>query len=194
MGFKEIIARLSMAGKAKEKLFIIDANRLKDSSKGRLPPHEQIVILKRLARFAEQEKIAIHAVLEGQPLRVAEDGSTFNGIRVYYTGKKFEANELILRRFQQKKRTRDVTVITSDPTLISGIQEAGGKVMRGSTFRKALDSKGDKISQDGGRKRNRRRKPKSPDGQAKPDKPAEKRQNSTSPDNDRVRELIDLVE
>jgi len=200
MGFKDIVAKIIGGGQTKEKLYVVDASRLRDNRRGRLAPREQISILQRLARFAEQEKLAIEAILEGQPLRVADDGADFNGIKVYYTGKKWQIDELILRHIKQKLRTKEVTVITAETELIARVEAAGGKVMRASTFRKVLEGAGEDGSgpQDGDRRRPKRRR--GPRGPRKPrDDEAQGPESSSRParepqGGDRVRELIDLVE
>lgn len=176
------------------KAYLVDASKLDTGRKNKkLAPRDQIEIMKRLARFAKAEELHIEALFEGSPLRVAADGQSFNGIKVYYTGKKYSRPELMVRRYKKNARRPEVIVITSDKDVEEAAQHVGASLMSASTFGKALDVKtgGDGNEDRGGRSsRNRKRRPR-----RRPREKDNRKNESKGPKQDQsVRDLIDLVE
>ncbi|MCK4565229.1 MAG: hypothetical protein KAU94_11215, partial [Verrucomicrobia bacterium] len=53
--------------------------------KGKVPPRNQLQMLRRLSRFTEREKVGMVVVLSGSPLHKAPAGKKFEGITVLYS-------------------------------------------------------------------------------------------------------------
>lgn len=155
---------------------------------GRTSPSDQIQLLQRLARFAEKERIKLNAVLEGKELREVRNGGTYKGIVVHFADRSKSPSDIVVQLLKETLRRSPVTVITSDRHLEERVLVTGGTSMRGSTFKKALESVAGSSSgrnDSGGPRRrssrNRRRPPR------KKDKPGQDSDSS-------VRDLVDLVE
>ncbi len=198
MSLLDSIKNLFRPAEQSEKLYIVDASYVGDGKRGgRLSPRDQIDILKRLARFSEQESIQMIAVFEGNPLRVVDekDGGDFSGVRVYFTMKKYDRRELIFKHAKKSIRKADVMVITPDEELERRIADAGGKTMRASTFKKALEhvkvaGGGDR----GGGKRNSRRRSRKPRNNREQDGDQRPQQKKNGGGDTDVSKLIDLVD
>lgn len=134
-----------------KKLYIVDADSLEKSSQKQMPPHQQINILKQLAQFADKEKVNIHALLDGKPLRVVADGADFSGITVFFTRNKLSMEELTRKRVKAVRRSAPI-LISSNQKLESVVEAIGGQWMSNGTFKKAL---GIGESKPGGRERRR---------------------------------------
>ena len=123
-------------------VLVVDAVSLNESAgmKGKIPPRNQLQMLRRLARFAQREKIEVIAVLCGTPLNKAPAGKKFEEISVLYS-KSVEAHAKFLAKTTLSKGAGAVLVSGSAAT-----EKAAGsnvKKMRVSTFRKAFDIGGD---------------------------------------------------
>ena len=73
--------------KPAQTVLVIDTVSLNESlgMKGKVPPRNQLQLLRRLARFSQREKLAVVAVLSGAPLNKAPAGKKFEGITVVYS-------------------------------------------------------------------------------------------------------------
>ena len=119
-------------------MVIIDAVALSDyrNDRGRLRPQDQIQILKRLAAFVEREQLAITAVFQGRALREAADGSMYRGVRVKFTGDAHQIEDLIK---QLARRSPSAVVVTANRQIEQSLAGSANRLMRSSTFKKALD-------------------------------------------------------
>ncbi|MDF7807659.1 hypothetical protein P4E94_09435 [Pontiellaceae bacterium B12219] len=128
--------------KPAQTVLVIDAVSLNESSgaKGKLPPRNQLQILRRLARFSQREKIEVVAVLSGTPLNKAPAGKKFEDITVIYS-KSIEEHAKFVAKTTLSKGAGAVLVSGDDKAekLVGG----NVKKMRISTFRKAFDIGGD---------------------------------------------------
>ncbi len=182
--------------KSNKTVVVVDGVSLNEAlgMKGKVPPRNQLQMLRRLSNFAQREKIAMVVVLTGAPLHKAPAGKKFEEIKVVYS-KSLQAHAKYTVKIARSKG--------SDAILISGnaaVEKIAGramKTMRMSTLRKAFDfgggdADGSERSGGGDRKnRNRppRRRQQKPSTGKKPDRPAKE-----SSDADAINELIDLVD
>ena len=88
-------------GRRGKQLYIIDAAYLSGPGRGhgRLSPREQIQILQRLSRFAEQEGIRVQAVFEGRSLREVSNGEEFRGVTVFFAENGNEIPDLLMHLY-----------------------------------------------------------------------------------------------
>jgi len=204
-------------------LHVIDTTHLHESNGGPRPsPRDQFLLLQKLARFAEREKLNICAVLEGRPLREAADNEDFNGVRVVYAERADQLAEIVMQ--QVKRGGRDSVVITGDRQVEMLATQQNITTLRSSTFRKALDERdnggrnhsharggergGDRGGERGGdrnRRRRRPRPPRRPDDEKStgentrepssnaPGENSPRSQPQRQPSRDDVSDLIDLV-
>ncbi len=192
---------------ASKSVLVVDALALNESMgmKGKVPPRSQLQVLRRLARFAQREKLEMVAVLTGAPLNKAPAGKKFEDITVVYSDSP-ENHAKCLAKVAASKGSGAILVSGND-----GVEKAVGssvKKMRMSTFRKAFDTGNDGMDGEDrpvagenntGRSRGprppRRRQQKSRDNnnnqQNEPKPPREEKPMS---DADAINELIDLVD
>ncbi|MBN2161750.1 MAG: hypothetical protein JXR25_09185 [Pontiellaceae bacterium] len=184
--------------KPAQTVLVVDVVALNDSVglKGNVAPRNQLQSLRRLARFAQREKLEVIAVASGSPLNKAPAGKKFEGIVVLYSQNAEEHGRFLAKTVRSKG---------SGAILVSGTAEAekqlgsGALKMRISTFRKAFESGGDpepteRSSGNGNRgnrnPRNRsRQKPAVAQTENKPPRPQKEMSQA-----DAINELIDLVD
>lgn len=197
-------------------VLVVDAVSLNESmgQKGKMPPRNQLQMLRRLARFAQREKLEMVVVLSGAPLNKAPAGKKFEEINVAYS-KNMEEHAKYLAKAASSHGAGAV--------LVSGNAEAeklagsGVKKLRVSTFRKAFDVGGDNEggndrgdnNRSRGNRPPRRRQPKqgnssnnnnnnnNKDGSKNNNAPKQERppkQQQKLSESDAINELIDLVD
>ncbi len=186
--------------KSSKTVVVVDGVSLNEAlgMKGKVPPRNQLQMLRRLSRFTEREKVGMVVVLSGSPLHKAPVGKKFEGITVLYS-KSPEAHTKHVVKVAASKGTG--TIVVSGNAAVEKIALGRGLgVMRVSTFRKAFDfggtdSDGSSRPERGGSDRNnrnrppRRRQQKQPSGEKKPERPPKE-----SSESDAINELIDLVD
>jgi hypothetical protein len=190
--------------KASKTTVVVDGVSLSDAlgMKGKIPPRNQLQLLRRLSRFAEREKVVVVVVLSGSPLHKAPAGKKFEDITVLYS-KSTEAHAKHVAKVAASKGTGGI-VISGNAAVEKMALGRGLRVMRVSTFRKAFDiggneSEGNSRPERGGNERNnrnrppRRRQQKQSSGEKKPER-AQERPVKESSDADAINELIDLVD
>ena len=179
--------------KPAQTVLVIDTVSLNESlgMKGKVPPRNQLQLLRRLARFSRREKLAIVAVLSGSPLNKAPAGKKFEGVTVVYS-KSIEDHARYLVRTANAKGSG--AVLVSGSAAAEKLRSGAAKNLRISTFRKAFDStsdsEGPERSSSGGRgnrpPRKNRQKPSS--------EPKQERPPREMSEADAINELIDLVD
>ena len=200
-------------------VLVVDAVSLNESAgmKGKIPPRNQLQMLRRLARFAQREKIEVIAVLCGTPLNKAPAGKKFEDVTVLYS-KSAEAHAKFLAKTTVSKGAG--AVLVSGSAVTEKAAGNGVKKMRVSTFRKAFDIGGDgeggseRSSEGGNRSRGARPQRRRPQKQNKGDNTgsggnggnsgntnnnnkSEQKQDRKPKENseaDAINELIDLVD
>ena len=85
-------------------VLVVDAVSLNESAgmKGKVPPRNQLQMLRRLARFAQREKIEVVAVLCGAPLNKAPAGKKFEEIVVLYSKSPEDHAKFLAKTVQSK--------------------------------------------------------------------------------------------
>ncbi len=181
-------------------VLVIDAVSLNESMgmKGKVPPRNQLQMLRRLSRFSQREKIEVIAVLTGSPLNKAPAGKKFEGIVVLYS-KSIDQHAKFLAKTAAGKGSG--AVLVSGNAAAEKLAGRSIKKMRISTFRKAFDVGGDNDNSDRGdnnRGRNnrpqRRRPAKQSNNSNKGNEPKKERPPKEVSDADAINELIDLVD
>jgi len=83
----------------KSKVVVIDGISLAESlgMKGDLAPRTQLQLLRRIARFAEREKLEVIAVLSGEALNKAPAGEKFEQVLVLYSNSPKEHASFLLK-------------------------------------------------------------------------------------------------
>ena len=123
-------------------VLVVDAVSLNESlgMKGKVPPRNQLQMLRRLARFAQREKIELIAILTGAPLNKAPVGKKFEGVTVLYS-KSPDKHAKFMAKITMSKGSGAIMVSGS-----AAFEKAAGNgvnKMRVSTFRKAFDTGGE---------------------------------------------------
>jgi hypothetical protein len=179
--------------KPAQTVLVIDTVSLNESLgiKGKVPPRNQLQLLRRLARFSQREKISLVAVLCGTPLNKAPAGKKFEGITVVYS-KSIDSHVKYLVRTANAKGAG--AVLVSGNADAEKLRGGAAKNLRISTFRKAFDSTNDsevtERSPSGGRGNRSSRKSRQK-SQSEPKKERPPREMSEA---DAINELIDLVD
>jgi hypothetical protein len=159
--------------------------------KGKVPPRNQLQLLRKLAGFGQREKLDVAVVLSGTPLHKAPPKKKFENINVFYSSSP-EAHAQYTVKVARSKGSG--AVLVSDNASVDKIAGRGMKTMRMSTFRKAFDAGGNEVEsfeQSGrsGRGRSGRRRQQKKGGE----KNAEAAPKEPSP-SDAINELIDLID
>jgi hypothetical protein len=175
--------------------------------KGRVPPRNQLQVLRRLSRFAQREKVEVIAVLSGSPLNKAPQGKKFEEMEVRYSKSEEEHGKYLIKT---AKSFGGRTVLVVGDELAE--KEIGNSVrtMRMSTFRKAFDTGGldgdegdERTSERGergergersGRERNRNRRRPRQDRQEREPRVQQEPHVEMVSEVDAINELIDLVD
>ena len=189
--------------KSAKTVLVIDAISLNESMgmKGKIPPRNQLQVLRRLARFAQREKVDVVAVLTGSPLHKAPAGKKFEEITVAYSKSPDQHSKFLAKMVRSKGAA---AILVSGSAAVEKVAGDTVKKMRISTFRKAFDLGGDNEGAERGdnnRSRNnnrppRRRQQKQPSkstGNAKSE-PKKERPAKQNTESDAINELIDLVD
>lgn len=189
--------------KPSKTVLVVDGVALNESlgMKGKVPPRNQLQLLRRLARFSQREKVEMVVVLSGAPLNKAPAGKKFEDITVVYS-KSAEEHAKMLAKTAAAKGAGSILISANDKA--EKLLGAGAKKMRTSSFRKAFDVGGDTEGTDrdngeGGRNggNNRSRPPRKRQQRSAPAEKAERRpekKQATTSDEDAINELIDLVD
>lgn len=203
--------------KPAQTVLVVDVVALNESlgMKGKVPPRNQLQILRRLARFSQREKIKVVAVLTGSPLIKAPAGKKFEDVVVLYS-KAPEQHAKFLAKLAGSKGAGGILV--SGNAAAEKLAGNAVKKMHMSTFRKAFDLGGDGEGGERGENRTRgnnrpqRRRPQKPTngnkksgneksgdeksgnekGENRP--PRQERQPKQNSESDAINELIDLVD
>ncbi|WP_372794041.1 hypothetical protein [Pontiella sp.] len=186
-------------------VLVVDVVSLNEAAgqKGKIPPRNQLQMLRRLARFAQREKLAVVAVLTGTPLIKAPAGKKFEEITVLYSSSPDEHAKYLAKTAQSKGSG---AVLVSSSAAAEKLAGNSVRKMRVSTFRKAFDTGSDDGGDDrsegsnprsrGSRPpRRRQQKPRNnKDNDNGRNEPKAERKPKPKSDTDAINELIDLVD
>ncbi len=175
-------------------VLVVDTVALNESlgMKGNVSPRNQLQTFRRLARFAQREKVGLVAVASGSPLNKAPAGKKFEGVVILYSKSAADHSKYLAKTVRSQGAG---SILISGDGAAEKLLGNSAKKMRISTFRKAFDTGGgdqdqpERNSGRGNRNNNRRNKQKQSPGDSKPS-----RQNKDASKNDAIHELIDLVD
>lgn len=198
--FDRLFGKRSGSAAPAAKILLADVMSIGGGS-SRLPPKVQIDILHSLARYAEKEKVTLHAMMTGEPLRSVPENESFKNVQVSYADSMQELPALAARLAKRYGR-KGVVVITSNRSVEDDARQAGAALLRASTFKKALSGNGGQ-GETGGRnpqqdrqRRNRNRPRRERPQQATASESEQKTSEKTpeqKPDTGGISDLIDLV-
>ncbi len=183
--------------KSSKTVVVVDGVSLNENlgMKGKVPPRNQLQLLRRLSGFAQREKLDLVVVLTGSPLHKAPARKKFEEITVVYS-KSPETHARYTVKTAQSKGSG--AILVSGNSSVEKIAGSGTQTMRMSTFRKAFEVGGSDVdgSERSGSNRgnsNRTRPPRRRQ-QKKTDEKAPEHLPKESSEADAISELIDLVD
>ena len=176
-------------------VLVVDVVALHESlgMKGNVAPRNQLQTFRRLARFAQREKLQMVAVASGTPLNKAPHGKKFEGLVVLYSKSAKEHSKFLASTARSKGSG---AVLISGNAATEKMLGGSGKKMRISTFRKAFDTgagEQDQSERGSGNGRNNRPARRNRQKQSQNDAKQARPPRDVS-DSDAINELIDLVD
>ncbi|HJR06841.1 MAG TPA: NYN domain-containing protein [Pyrinomonadaceae bacterium] len=96
-------------------------------------------LLDELARFASAKKARVEVVFDGAPDEHFADGSSYRGVRVYYSARGSNADERIKSLVESSRERRTLLVVTSDRALGDYVRRCGAQVVRAGEFRRRME-------------------------------------------------------
>ena len=121
--------------------YLIDGNNVMAQRIGwhRDKPGARRDLLDELAEFARVKHAKISVVFDGAPEPHFADGSSYRGVRVFYSERGSNADERIKRIVDSAQERRTLLVVTSDRELGSYVRRCGVQVVRSGDFRKRME-------------------------------------------------------
>src|SRR5262245_65888126 len=101
--------------------------------------------MRDLARLGEAKKLRLNVVFDGAPDPQFPDGSSYLGVRIFYSRYGSDADARIIEMVEAERNKKSLVVVTSDGKLTSRVRACGARVMRSGEFRKALDQTPDEV-------------------------------------------------
>jgi predicted RNA-binding protein with PIN domain len=95
--------------------------------------------MKDLARLARTKKLRLNVVFDGAPDAQFPDGSSYRGVRIYYSRPGSDADTRIIEMVEAERNKKSLVIVTSDRKLTSRVRACGARVMRSGEFRRTLD-------------------------------------------------------
>lgn len=97
-------------------------------------------LLDELAQFARLKRVSITVVFDGAPEAHFADGSSYQGVRVFYAERGSNADERIKRLVEETRERQTLWVVTSDRALAEYIRRCGAQHLRAGEFRQRLET------------------------------------------------------
>jgi predicted RNA-binding protein with PIN domain len=92
-----------------------------------------------LARLARSKRLRLNVVFDGAPDSQFPDGSSYRGVRIFYSRLGSDADARIIEMVEADRNKKSLVVVTSDRKLASRVRACGARVMRSGEFRRMLD-------------------------------------------------------
>jgi predicted RNA-binding protein with PIN domain len=92
-----------------------------------------------LARFALDRRVRVAVVFDGAPEQHFADGTSYKGIRIFYSERGSNADERIKQLVERSRERRTLLVVTSDRALADYVRRCGAQVIRSGEFRKKME-------------------------------------------------------
>jgi predicted RNA-binding protein with PIN domain len=96
-------------------------------------------LMDELARFAQERRVRVAVVFDGAPEQHFSDGSSYRGVRLFYSERGSNADERIKQMVEGERNRRTLIVVTSDRALSDYVRRCGAQVLRSGEFRKKLE-------------------------------------------------------
>jgi predicted RNA-binding protein with PIN domain len=96
-------------------------------------------LLEELARFARARGVSVSVVFDGAPEEFFADGSSYKGVRVFYSERGSDADERIKGMVEETRGRRTLLVVTSDRRLADYVRRCGAQVVRSGEFRRRME-------------------------------------------------------
>ncbi len=97
-------------------------------------------LMDELAQFARARRVSVSVVFDGAPEEFFADGSSYKGVRVFYSERGSDADERIKRMVEETRGRRTLLVVTSDRKLADYVRRCGAQVVRSGEFRKRMEA------------------------------------------------------
>ncbi len=123
-------------------VIVVDGASLNAQGGREASPRSQLDLLQTLGRYAELQKLCLHAVLDGAPLRQAPDGDSYRDITVHYTADRGTRAAVVAGLCRRLGRRASILVISGDAEVQRAVSNQGADFMSAVTFRKALKALG----------------------------------------------------
>jgi predicted RNA-binding protein with PIN domain len=122
-------------------MYLIDGNNVIGGRVGwhRDKPGSRRRLLQDLARLAQTQKLRLSVVFDGAPDPEFPDGSSYRGVRIFYSRLGSDADARIIEMVEAERNKKNLLVVTSDGKLASRIRATGVRVVRSGEFRRMLD-------------------------------------------------------
>jgi predicted RNA-binding protein with PIN domain len=127
-------------------VYLIDGNNVMGQRVGwhRDKPTARRRLLSELARLARSRRMSLSVFFDGAPEAHFPDGSSYQGVKVYYARPGSDADSRIVEFVEEViARDRDrkgLVVVTSDNRLTARVRAEGVRVVRSGEFRRTLDA------------------------------------------------------
>ncbi|HEY0380082.1 MAG TPA: NYN domain-containing protein [Pyrinomonadaceae bacterium] len=121
--------------------YLIDGNNVMAQRVGwhRDRPKARRGLMEELAQFARARRASVMVVFDGAPEEFFADGSSYKGVRVFYSERGSDADERIKQMVEATRGRRTLVVVTSDRRLADYVRRCGAHVMRSGEFRKRME-------------------------------------------------------
>ena len=121
--------------------YLVDGNNVMAQRVGwhRDKPRARRGLMEELAQFARARRASVMVVFDGAPEEFFADGSSYKGVRVFYSERGSNADERIKRMVEATRGRRTLVVVTSDRALADYVRRCGAQVMRSGEFRKRME-------------------------------------------------------
>src|SRR5215212_2074503 len=124
--------------------YLVDGNNVMAQRVGwhRGKPKARRGLMDELAQFARARRVSVSVVFDGAPEEFFADGSSFKGVRVFYSERGSDADERIKQMVEETRGRRTLVVVTSDRRLADYVRRCGAQVVRSGEFRKRMEEAG----------------------------------------------------
>lgn len=122
-------------------MYLIDGNNVIGQRVGwhRDKPGSRRRLMQELARLAAAKKLRLTVVFDGAPDQQFPDGSSYRGVRIFYSRLGSDADTRIIEMVEAERNRKNLVVVTSDGRLAARVAVCGVRVMRSGEFRRMLD-------------------------------------------------------
>ncbi|MGH9767964.1 MAG: NYN domain-containing protein [Blastocatellia bacterium] len=122
-------------------MYLIDGNNVIGQRVGwhRDKPGSRRRMTQDLARLAWAKKLRLTVVFDGAPDPQFPDGSSYRGVRIFYSRQGSDADARIIEMVEAERNRKNLVVVTSDGRLASRVRASGVRVMRSGELRRMLD-------------------------------------------------------